>query len=36
MEFKISDLPLQFENIAMRVGIDITKMLFIKINGGIL
>ncbi len=28
MELKISDLPPQFENIAMRIGIDITKVLF--------
>jgi len=28
MDLKISDLPPQFENIAMRIGIDITKMLF--------
>lgn len=28
MELKISDLPPQFENIAMKTGIDITKVLF--------
>ncbi|WP_288481128.1 Mor transcription activator family protein [uncultured Clostridium sp.] len=29
----MSDLPPQFENIAMRVGIDITKMLFEEFGG---
>lgn len=33
MDLKISDLPPQFENIAMRVGIDITKMLFEEFGG---
>jgi Mor family transcriptional regulator len=33
MELKISDLPPQFENIAMRVGIDITKVLFEEFGG---
>lgn len=29
----LSDLPPQFENIAMRVGIDITKVLFEEFGG---
>lgn len=33
MDLKMSDLPLQFENIAMRVGIDITKVLFEEFGG---
>lgn len=33
MELKISDLPTQFENIAIRVGIDITKVLFEEFGG---
>lgn len=33
MDLKMSDLPPQFENIAMRVGIDITKMLFEEFGG---
>ncbi|CEN21097.1 MAG: Mor transcription activator family protein [Paraclostridium sordellii] len=33
MELKISDLPPQFENIAIRVGIDITKVLFEEFGG---
>ena len=33
MDLKISDLPPQFENIAMRVGIDITKVLFEEFGG---
>lgn len=33
MELKMSDLPPQFENIAMRVGIDITKVLFEEFGG---
>ena len=28
MELKLSDLPPQFENIAMKIGIDRTKVLF--------
>ena len=28
MDLKISDLPPQFENIAMKIGIDITIVLF--------
>ncbi|MBS6509298.1 MAG: transcriptional regulator [Paraclostridium bifermentans] len=33
MDLKISDLPPQFESIAMKVGIDITKMLFKEFGG---
>ncbi|MCU9809995.1 DNA-binding protein [Paraclostridium sp. AKS46] len=33
MDLKMSDLPPQFENIAMRVGIDITKVLFEEFGG---
>lgn len=33
MELRISDLPPQFENIAIRVGIDITKVLFEEFGG---
>jgi Mor family transcriptional regulator len=33
MDLKISDLPPQFENISMRIGIDITKMLFEEFGG---
>ncbi len=33
MNLKISDLPPQFENIAMKIGIDITKMLFEEFGG---
>ncbi|WP_250673269.1 Mor transcription activator family protein (plasmid) [Paraclostridium ghonii] len=33
MNLKISDLPPQFKNIAMRIGIDITKMLFEEFGG---
>ena len=33
MDLKMSDLPPQFENIAMRFGIDITKMLFEEFGG---
>ena len=33
MELKISDLPPQFENIAMKIGIDITKVLFEEFGG---
>lgn len=33
MDLKMSDLPPQFENIVMRVGIDITKMLFEEFGG---
>ena len=33
MELKISDLHPQFENIAIRVGIDITKVLFEEFGG---
>lgn len=33
MDLKISDLPPQFENIALRVGIDITKVLFEEFGG---
>ena len=33
MDLKISDLPPQFENIATRVGIDITKVLFEEFGG---
>ena len=33
MELKISDLPPQFENIALKIGIDITKMLFEEFGG---
>ncbi|MFR4164039.1 MAG: Mor transcription activator family protein [Paraclostridium sordellii] len=33
MELKISDLPPQFENIAIRIGIDITKVLFEEFGG---
>lgn len=33
MELKISDLPPQFGNIAMRIGIDITKVLFEEFGG---
>src|SRR5699024_12620756 len=32
-ELKISDLPPQFENIAMKIGIDITKVLFEEFGG---
>ena len=28
MDLKISDLPPQFENISMKIGIDITKVIF--------
>ena len=33
MDLKMSDLPPQFENIAIRVGIDITKVLFEEFGG---
>ncbi|MEG0022513.1 MAG: Mor transcription activator family protein [Bacilli bacterium] len=33
MELKISDLPPQFENIAVKLGIDITKVLFEEFGG---
>ncbi|GIM33914.1 Mor transcription activator family protein [Paraclostridium bifermentans] len=33
MNLKMSDLPPQFENIAIRVGIDITKVLFEEFGG---
>ena len=33
MELKISDLPPQFENIAMKIGIDIIKVLFEEFGG---
>ena len=33
MELKISDLPPQFENIAIKIGIDITKVLFEEFGG---
>lgn len=33
MDLKMSDLPPQIENIAMRVGIDITKVLFEEFGG---
>ena len=33
MYLKISDLPPQFESIAMKVGIDITKVLFEEFGG---
>ena len=33
MDLKMSDLPPQFENISMRVGIDITKVLFEEFGG---
>ena len=33
MDLKISDLPPQFENIAMKIGIDITKVLFKEFGG---
>ena len=33
MDLKMSDLHTQFENIAMRVGIDITKVLFEEFGG---
>ena len=33
MELKISDLPPQFENIAMKIGIDVTKVLFEEFGG---
>lgn len=33
MELKISDLPSQFENIAIKIGIDITKVLFEEFGG---
>ncbi|MGL5327786.1 MAG: Mor transcription activator family protein [Peptostreptococcaceae bacterium] len=33
MDLKISDLPPQFENIAMKIGIDITKVLFEEFGG---
>ena len=33
MDLKISDLPPQFENIAMKIVIDITKVLFEEFGG---
>ena len=33
MNLKISDLPPQFESLAMKVGIDITKVLFKEFGG---
>ncbi|WP_290063091.1 Mor transcription activator family protein [Paraclostridium bifermentans] len=33
MDLKISDFPPQFESIAMKVGMDITKMLFKEFGG---
>ncbi|TQO55591.1 Mor transcription activator family protein [Paraclostridium bifermentans] len=33
MDLKMSDLPPQFENIAIRLGIDITKVLFEEFGG---
>ncbi|MGL6104574.1 Mor transcription activator family protein [Romboutsia sp.] len=33
MDLKISDLPPQFENIAIKIGIDITKVLFEEFGG---
>lgn len=33
MDLKISDLPLQFENIALKLGIDKTKLLFEEFGG---
>ncbi|MDU3803502.1 Mor transcription activator family protein [Paraclostridium bifermentans] len=33
MDLKISDLPPQFESIAMKVGMDTTKMLFKEFGG---
>ena len=33
MDLKINDLPPQFESIAMKVGMDITKMLFKEFGG---
>lgn len=33
MDLKISDLPQQFENIAIKIGIDITKLLFEEFGG---
>ena len=33
MDLKISDLPPQFESLAMKVGIDITKVLFKEFGG---
>lgn len=33
MDLKISDLPPQFESIAMKFGMDITKMLFKEFGG---
>lgn len=33
MDLKVSDLPPQFESIAMKVGMDITKMLFKEFGG---
>ncbi|UOW69728.1 Mor transcription activator family protein [Paraclostridium bifermentans] len=33
MDLKMSDLPPQFENIAERLGIDITKVLFEEFGG---
>jgi Mor family transcriptional regulator len=33
MDLKISDLPPQFENIAVKLGIDITKVLFEEFGG---
>ena len=34
MELKISDLPPQFENIAIELGIDKVKALFKEFGGG--
>lgn len=33
MDLKISDLPPQFENIAMKIGLDVTKVLFKEFGG---
>ncbi|CEN30890.1 transcriptional regulator [[Clostridium] sordellii] len=33
MDLQISDLPPQFENIAVKIGIDITKVLFEEFGG---
>ncbi|MEG2789854.1 MAG: hypothetical protein RR942_18770 [Romboutsia sp.] len=33
MDLKISDLPPQFGNIATKIGIDITKVLFEEFGG---
>lgn len=33
MDLKISDLPSQFENIALKLGIDKTKLLFEEFGG---